>query len=269
VANAEVLGTVGDLTYVKKSAPLANAGGGGTTTRRVEALCPAGTEAVGGGTAVSGNPLRSYVSTSGPAGRAWKSAGWHRDSPAADVTSWGICTSQLERFRVKSQPLSVTGGANVSSAVPCGASGSAVSGGVIPTGDVAEWWLNATHPLDVGSDGDPDETWQTSVFHRPGFPLTALTFKAVCREGPLPTYDAQGVAFSTQRRVSPTAECPNHKSVVGGGPDVSGAASEVHVSRTGPIDLGDNDRIPDDGWSATFANPAGGEHDFVAYAVCI
>ena len=52
-----------------------------------------------------------------------------------------------------------------------------------------------------------------------------------------------------------TAKCRSDESVVGGGASNSGGFSdEASVNSTGPVDLGDPDKVPDDGWRGEINN---------------
>ncbi len=69
-----------------------------------------------------------------------------------------------------------------------------------------------------------------------------------------------------------TAKCRSGESVVGGGSSNSGGFSdEAIVSSTGPVDLGDPDKVPDDGWRGEVNNDEdGGAATLGAttYAIC-
>lgn len=69
-----------------------------------------------------------------------------------------------------------------------------------------------------------------------------------------------------------TARCEGGESVVGGAAYNQGAyADESYVSSTGPVDLGDPDKIPDDGWRAEVNNDEDASGDTLqirAHAFC-
>jgi hypothetical protein len=271
-ASAEELGSEGGFTYVKNSSKLDDTTGGGTAGERPEAHCPNGSEPTGGGVSVSGDPLVSYVSESSPRKKTWQGGGWHTNAPAGKVTTWGVCTEKTSKVRVSSEVVNnVAGGTAGSFSVPCGQD-APVGGGAHPAFGIEEWWLNKSAPVDGGADADtkPDDAWLTSVWHQTGFiPPQPVTFDAVCMKDTKVSYKVQGVAFSTQPVVTQAIECPKKKSVVGGGPDVSGSASQVHVAKTAPFDSDDKDKVPDDGWSITIGDPSMAEVDVVVYAACV
>ena len=69
-----------------------------------------------------------------------------------------------------------------------------------------------------------------------------------------------------------TARCEGGESVVGGAAyNQGGYADESYVSSTGPVDLGDPDKIPDDGWRAEVNNDEDASGDTLqirAHAFC-
>ena len=101
------------------------------------------------------------------------------------------------------------------------------------------------------------------------FPAVDVTFDAVCMEDTKVRYEVAGIAFTTNTVSEIGVECPKDKSVVGGGPSLSGPASQAHVARTAPLDSGDKGKVPDDGWEITVGNPSGTEMDVVVYAACV
>ena len=61
-----------------------------------------------------------------------------------------------------------------------------------------------------------------------------------------------------------TARCRNGESVVGGAAYNQGVyADEAYVTSSGPVDLGDADKLPDDGWRAEVNNNADGSGDTI------
>jgi len=270
-AHAAELGHAGGFTYVKKSKILGDTTSGTTSGEGVEAKCPDGSVPAGGGTSVSGDPLASYVSASAPKQRSWFSSGWHFDTESGKATAWGICTKKKSKVRVSSESLNIAGGVSGSFATPCGQD-AAVSGGVRPQVGIEEWWLNTSSPVDGGADADekPDDSWLSITWHRPGFfPPQDVSFDAVCMKDTKVAYKVAGIAFSTQQINKPKVHCPKRKNVVGGGPSVSGPASQSHVAKTAPLDDGDKNKVPDDGWQITVVNPSMAEMDVVVYAACV
>jgi hypothetical protein len=69
-----------------------------------------------------------------------------------------------------------------------------------------------------------------------------------------------------------TARCRGGESVVGGAAyNQGGYSDESYVSSTGPVDLGDGDQIPDDGWRAEINNDEDASGDTLqirAHAFC-
>ena len=105
----------------------------------------------------------------------------------------------------------------------------------------------------------------------PGFfPPFDVSIDAVCMEGAKASYKVQGVAFTTMTLiVKQTVECPRKKSVVGGGPGVSGPASLSYVAVTKPYDNKDKGKVPTTGGRSRSRIRRCAELDVVVYATCV
>jgi hypothetical protein len=57
--------------------------------------------------------------------------------------------------------------------------------------------------------------------------------------------------------------------VTGGGAYVSGPADTAHMAVSRPIDGGDGDRVPDDGWEATVSSDGALPQTATVHAICI
>lgn len=269
-AGAAKLGKAGGFTYVKKSATLDAVIAGTTDDASIDAECPKGTKPVGGGAEVSGDPLNSYLSASGPDLTDWHTAMWHFDEPEAKASAYAICSKKKSKIRVEKEDLTTASGTGAAFAVPCG-NDAAVSGGATPAGFVVEWWLSSTDPDDGPGDMDekPDDVWTTFAWHRAGYLKSFVRMQSVCMKGAKPKYPDVGTAFSTQQTVTHKVPCPKKTVVVGGGGESTGPASQNHLSVSVPYDSGDKGKVPDDGWKVTYANPGATEQDFVSSAVCL
>ena len=271
-AQAVVIGSEGGFTYTTNSSKLATSPPDSPQAREVEARCPNGEVPAGGGNSVSGDPLSSYVSATGPLEKSWLAGGWHVDVPRSHITAWAICTQKRSKVRVSTEVAEAVAGGTAGSAAPTCAKGSVVSGGVRPESGIQEWWLNTSYPQDGGADADdkPDDAWLSAIWHLPGFfPPVDVAIDAVCMKDTKPSYKVQGVAFSTDDVISQSVRCPRTKTAVGGGPSVSGPASQSHVARTRPLDSDDKGEVPDDGWEITVANPTMAEMDVVVWVACV
>ena len=140
------------------------------------------------------------------------------------------------------------------------APGKALAGGgaFIATSDS---FINSSYPSGAG-------TWRTRIYDTVGG-LGGMSVHAVCR-------NRRGVAIKRARkRVPPgtarsaTARCPRARHVSGGGGALSGPIADGHLAASTPVDGGDRDRVPDDGWRVTAHNDAGGAKTLRAFAICV
>lgn len=105
-------------------------------------------------------------------------------------------------------------------------------------------------------------------FNNSGSSLTG-TAVASCNGAANPIYRAQnGDLGSVGAKLNLTAKCSNSRQVSGGGVFVSTAQHESNVSRSFPIDDGDADKAPDDGWSVRVWTRQGLGGSTTAYAIC-
>ncbi len=146
-------------------------------------------------------------------------------------------------------------------------SGNAVGGGVAASGSAADFWLHANLPLDlVDSNQEPDDGWRGTMFHHQGS-LSGMTVRLVCMEGKVPDYETK--SRSTDGSPTLKAMCDDGKSVTGGGAFAGADASDSHVLSTVPVDSKrDRNRIPDDGWKASFYNDNAVNQTFAVTAIC-
>jgi hypothetical protein len=79
---------------------------------------------------------------------------------------------------------------------------------------------------------------------------------------------AQGILPATPHALTLTANCPGTRHVVGGGAAAgqSGSIADAYVNSSYPIDDGDRNKAPDDGWRARLYGA--NQSDAVAVAVC-
>ena len=102
---------------------------------------------------------------------------------------------------------------------------------------------------------------------------------AVASAGGDPIGESRGVHYVVEegQGVNPdsvgavTAKCPRRTAVVGGGFFKNGVAIQSRMVSSQPVDRGDDDSAPDDGWSVQMFNEPGGANTNspTAYAVCL
>ena len=63
--------------------------------------------------------------------------------------------------------------------------------------------------------------------------------------------------------------CPHGTRVTGGGTDIDGGTPDFEVHEGYPVDQGDADTIPDDGWQSTAYNDGSGvTRHMKTFAIC-
>jgi hypothetical protein len=173
------------------------------------------------------------------------------------MTGYAICSKRSMDYHALTVPSSASPGRTAS--VSC-EPGSRLAGGgaFIATSDS---FINSSYPSGAG-------TWRTRIYDTVGG-LGGMVVYAVCR-------NRRGVAIkSARKRLRPgragsaTARCPRARHVSGGGGALSGPIADAHLAGTTPVDGGDRDRVPDDGWRVTAHNDAGGAKTLRAFAICV
>jgi hypothetical protein len=87
--------------------------------------------------------------------------------------------------------------------------------------------------------------------------------------GGLTYIQSNSVSLNAGESGVPAAHCPGGTKVVGGGvTPTSSPAAESRINSTFPIDTGDTDEKPDDGWEGDVYNISGASKGFSAYAIC-
>jgi len=270
LASAEVVGTTGGFTYVKKERTLP--GSNSTSSVDATAVCPDGMVRTGGGATVTGAATGTALAASGtPTNKQWFGEAWHTGINAdKKLTTWGVCTSKASKVSDLHDPQSVGAGpVSGYGEVEC-ENGSMVGGGVRTSGAAEDWWLNSLFPLSLANPNpDVKDGWRSFVHHLAGSTASSVITDAICMEGETPTYKSKNVTTDVNAAVTLKAECPKSKSVTGGGAFMSGNSSQAHIVTTAPIDnKSDKDKIPDDGWKVKYFNDAGANQSFTSTAIC-
>ncbi len=81
-------------------------------------------------------------------------------------------------------------------------------------------------------------------------------------------YRTRSQAIGAQRRGTLRVMCPSRSKVVGGGVTVTGGNTFTRVASNGPIDGGDRNRTPDDGWEGSIANRTPDARRMTTFAIC-
>ncbi len=145
--------------------------------------------------------------------------------------------------------------------------GTDVTGGGVQTSALSEdVELSSTLPVDLDLDLSPDDGWSGSAGNSSPA-LEELTVHVICASGTFkrPSTNKPLPHLGT---ATATATCPAKTKVTGGGVAVSGGNVSLEVSSTRPIDNGDRDSKPDDGWFGRATNRSGGDKAMDVFAIC-
>jgi hypothetical protein len=270
--NDTVLGTTDGVRYASDVATY----DGGSGFASVAAGCGTFRWHLLGGGAMSG----------GAAATAWQAANRPEDYTDADtdgddgwlVGGYGVNPDQVTAYSICIRDGQITypfkDVADSSSGLR---SGSVHCGGAkwqVTTGSpfiaTSHSWINSSRPRDTGDAGsDPDDRWAGDVYDTVGG-IGGFNVYAVCAAHLVLRYvKKDAVSVSAGSSVSRLAGCTSGEHVVGGGPKVSGPEDQARLVSTFPVDDGDPDSIPDDGWQSRVYNISGSDKDVTAYAICL
>ena len=83
-----------------------------------------------------------------------------------------------------------------------------------------------------------------------------------------PRYVTNSSESISTGQVTVQAHCRENEQVSGGGVLSSGVYGDARINGSYPVDAGDGDSVPDDGWGATVDNVSGATVDVTVYAIC-
>ncbi len=258
-AGAADLGTAGGITYLKKSAPIADAASG-TGTASVK--CPHGESTAGGGFWISG--AGGGVSSASSSGRKWKTEAYHASAETGSkITAWHECAA-TRRTEHRSVTQSVSSSSVFNPIASC-YDGLIAGGGFRTTGPALDWRIGVEQPEDGVDPGyEDDDGWFINAVHYTSS-ASALTVDAFCLTGPPPTINDRPAAASGSA-VTDRVGCGRSGSISGGGVSFSPYLPDLLGSR--PYDGSDRDSIPDDGWEIRFTRTSSTALDYTIYAIC-
>lgn len=258
-AGAESLGTAGGLKYVRASTTIPAVGMGLTSAEKTT-QCGSGRELVGGGASVTGTPQGSYLGgTRGESENSWLAIGWHLGEPDRKLTAFGVCTKRNVKEDASAGPIAQAQ-SSASHSVTC-PSGEATGGGVVGIGSNFDFFVNSTWPAD-------SDTWNAWVAHVDGPATTIRTGVQCLRNADLASPERdRNLAIASNGSL--TTKCAGTRHVTGGGGYLTGNSEEAHLVASRPVDLGDADAVPDDGWKVKASNTTGPAKTLLSYAICM
>lgn len=259
VAVDTLLGEVDGVAYWKDSTAVSPPGNG-----NLSVSCPPGTKVSGGGWGQSG--LSGEMNDSFPL----SNDGWAANvlfDPSGTLDVYAICNGGARSFVDAERQLEA--GKTQKLKVKCPGGKHLMGGGAVIFGAIADARLNSSYPYDSKDQGSkPDDGWRARGVNLSGDDFTFQVF-AICASKQF-TYRSEktNLGPSTSSGLSPF--CPNSEQVLSGGVRLSGPGPEGVVHALLPIDGGDGNTVPDDGFLANGHNLLGasGPKTLTGYAIC-
>ena len=228
--------------------------------------CDPGTEAIGGGGAIS-DPRsttalnESYPTLPGPSGWTVEGSGPN----ARTLTAYAIC-SDSDVFP-KSVQMDVPAGASITNTATCDTDDFAAGGGIQASNSGVV--INQSYPPQPQGDTG---TWFGGAQNLAN-DERVVTYHATCDDDYLVAYRSESVRVPKDENGKVSVSCGRRQAVIGGGlatrdDGVPATGPRTNVSR--PIDTGvDGNEVPDDGWRAQVFNDSSSAVRLHAHAVCM
>ncbi|MGZ8631211.1 MAG: hypothetical protein ACXWZF_09635 [Actinomycetota bacterium] len=169
--------------------------------------------------------------------------------------------------RYRSDSMTFDGGSGYANAeVGCGGAGwHLLGGGSSAGGPTDQAWLQSSRPIDFT---DPDDRGDDGWYSSGQGPGTAeITGYSVCIRDDAIRYRSKQVASSPSGLRSGSVGCGGARWHVTAGSSFI-ATTGSWTSSSSPIDGGDPNAEPDDGWRARVFDTVGGAGGFVVHAIC-
>jgi hypothetical protein len=237
------------------------------------AYCPDGRQLTGGGATWDLNPYDAYLDDDGPFAfdthtrlEQWRASGTNFQGANKNLTAFAICKS-ASGLRIKHEHRAIPSLASRSVRVDCPDGRHVTGGGLVdePT-ELAR--LLGSVPFD---DGDrrrkPDDGWRVRLFNfaKPDAEVDAY---AICARGLSLAYRRATQELTPPGLGVPVAACRRTEAVVGGGGAISGGGAAAFLNEVAPLDRGDADAVPDDGFITYGVATGGPSHTVGSYAIC-
>jgi len=179
-------------------------------------------------------------------------------------------SSNRLHYKTEATASAIPAGESARAFVLCREDNDVVGGGAALDGAAQEGWITET--LNLAAEGKrgpaPDGGWVGDAKNLAGL---AKTFRgyAICSRD-----QVRGLRYREQGRVIPpgraklTAKCPAGTEVLGGGGWVQRAGTSF-IRESFPVDLGDADKRPDDGWRVGVYNGTAMNLGAMVTAICL
>ena len=226
---------------------------------RRTAMCPAGTQVIGGGGWVSDSfngesSLMASFPIDGPDRGKRPDDGWrvlgNNNSTATvlEVQAWAVCADR-GRYAYRTSPVSnVNNAAQASNIAVCAVGEKVTGGGGSVTGTHVEIELGGTIPEDVDVDNVFDNGWSVVFNNDSGVQQQFQAFAICSKSGGPYSYTAGEEAISGSGSFTHEDPCPSGEKVVSGGFFAHSSNRNFEVQVLRPIDDDDANSRPDDGW---------------------
>jgi hypothetical protein len=202
--------------------------------------------------------------------RSFYASAWQGHDVAARLTAYAVCLNTSGLTTSTASHLDVPGDSQVTVATWC-EEGHAVGGGLNSYGELNDFVLNGSYPIDSPDDADtvPDDGWRGYThYYGSGDGYEGAIFSVSCLAGKAPTYRSKTITVPDKEKAYGTVRCPKGERVLGGGIFVTGASSEAQVVASAPWDSGDSGKVPEDGWRAGVLSSADEELKMTVHAIC-
>lgn len=265
-AATETLGKAGGLKYVRAEATVPATVGtraGGFAV----ADCGAAWTATGGGAALVGDAGVSFLSEIRLVDHLVEAGAWHAVQPERMLSAYGICSRRAAVANDVHTGNFAPAPSTLGFGFSC-AEGHVLGGGVEGSPSL-DSHVSSAVPID-GPDPDsvPDDGWRGSGALLEGTNGELYVYQA-CATGPRPAYRSAKAQVAPIDQRTVTVRCKRDEHVSGGGAYVSGPADDTHMAASRPIDGGDLDQVPDDGWRATVSNDGAVFQTAAVKAICV
>ena len=192
---------------------------------------------------------------------------WQAYDLETQLTTFATCMKTDEVSEVDKTASDLPAGSPVKRRASC-SEGAAVSGGTSITGDLSQFRLHASYPVDGGdADTVPDDGWRSQVAYT-GAGGDSIRFTVHCLSGVALSYRTATVVLEPASWRAASAVCPKGSAVVGGGARVSGAETSSRLYESRPWDSKDAGEVPDDGWRVGSRNTSTSALTMTVHAVC-
>lgn len=184
----------------------------------------------------------------------WQSSA---DAPAGStLESFAIC-ARSDRLKHKRLDVPDSSSSDRMATLECSRGKVVGGGGFIATSNS---FITSLYP-------GGDDRWKVRLHDVLGG-IGGMEAWAVCWRGQDVTVRSERVDVPAGDALSAFARCRAGEHVTGGGAKAAGAADATNLYASYPVDLGDSDSAPDDGWQGSIYNRSASAKKLKAFAVC-